>query len=76
MFCMSGSEESAGRLEGKRQMRLEERLLRVDEKFHREMRLRGFNPDQDENLALTAALAQLYAEREQLREELASLLEE
>lgn len=76
MFCMSGSEESTARIESTRQARLEERLRRVDEQFRREMRGRGFNPDQDDNLALTAPLARLYAEREQLREELKSLLEE
>lgn len=75
MFCMSGSEESAASLEGTLQTRLEERLRRVDERFRREMRGRGFNPDQDENLALTAPLARLYTEREQLRKELESLLE-
>ena len=63
-------------MEGTRQTRLEERLRRVDEQYRREMRGRGFNPDQDDNLALTAPLARLYAEREQLREELESLLEE
>jgi hypothetical protein len=73
---MSGSEESTTSLEGTRQMLLEERLRRVDEQFRREMRGRGFNPDEDGNLALTAPLARLYAEREQLREELQSLLEE
>ena len=76
MFHMSGLEESTVSMEGNRQTQLEERLRRVDEQFRREMRGRGFNPDQDDNLALTAPLARLYAEREQLREELESLLEE
>ena len=58
-----------------RQAQLEERLRQVDEQFRREMRARGFNPDQDDNLALTAPLARLYAERELLREELESLLQ-
>jgi hypothetical protein len=75
-FCMSGSEELTAGLEGTRQTRLEERLRLVDELFRRGMRARGFDPDQDENLALTAPLARLYAEREQLREELESLPEE
>lgn len=74
MFCMSAAEESTARVEDTRQTRLEEKSRQVDEQFRREMRGRGFDPDQDENLALTAPLARLYAEREELREELASLL--
>lgn len=61
---------------GARQMRLEERLRQVDEQFRREMRARGFDPEQADNLALTGPLASLYAEREQLREELESEQEE
>jgi hypothetical protein len=72
---MSGSQDSIGSLEGARQEHLEERLRQVDEQFRREMRARGVVPDQDDNLALTAPLARLYAERERLREELESLLE-
>jgi hypothetical protein len=72
---MSGSEESTAGPEDIRQTQLEERLRQVDEQFRREMRARGFNPDQDDNLALTAPLARLYAERELLREELASLVQ-
>jgi len=72
MFRMSGS--STARLESVQQTSLKERLDRVEEQFRREMRLRGFDPDQDNNLALTAPLARLYAEREQLREELDSFL--
>ena len=49
---------------------LEEKLREVDERLRSEMRARGFDPAQDENLALTAPLAKLYMEREQLREEL------
>lgn len=59
-----------------RQMRLEESLRQVDEQFRREMRARGFDPEQADNLALTGPLARLYAEREQLREELESQQEE
>jgi hypothetical protein len=70
---MAGSEESIDRLEGGRQTRLEEKLRRVDEQFRGEMRARGFDPDQDDNVALTAPLARLYLEREQLRAELESL---
>jgi hypothetical protein len=72
---MSGSEESTAGLEDTRQTHLEERLRQVDEQFRGEMRARGFTPDQDDNLALTAPLARLYAERELLREELESLLQ-
>ena len=53
--------------------KLEERLREVDQQLRREMRARGFDPDQDDNLALTAPLAKLYVEREELREELESL---
>ncbi|MEP6818281.1 MAG: hypothetical protein ABJA18_02030 [bacterium] len=49
---------------------LEEKLREVDERLRSEMRARGFDPAQDENLALTGPLAKLYMEREQLREEL------
>jgi len=34
---------------------------------------RGFDPAQDENLALTSPLAKLYMERENLRDELETL---
>jgi len=73
-FRMSGSAESTAAPGDTRQTQLEERLREVDEQFRREMCARGFNPDQDDNLALTAPLARLYAERELLREELESLL--
>jgi hypothetical protein len=46
-----------------------EKLRAVEEEFEREMRARGFDPDQDDSLALTAPLAKLYAERERLRSE-------
>lgn len=52
---------------------LEAKLGEVDERLRREMRARGFDPDQDENLALTGPLAKLYMERESLREELETL---
>lgn len=55
------------------QAQLEERLRDVDERLHSELRARGFDPAQDEHLALTGPLAKLYLERENLREELASL---
>jgi uncharacterized damage-inducible protein DinB len=52
---------------------LEEKLREVDERLRREMLARGFDPAQDENLALTAPLAKLYVERENLRAELDTL---
>lgn len=72
---MSTPEESITSLEGARQMRLQERLRQVDELFRREMRTRGFDSEQADNLALTGPLARLYTERQQLREELESLHE-
>ena len=51
-------------------IQLEEKLREVDARLRSEMRARGFDPAQDENLALTGPLAKLYMEREQLREEL------
>ena len=73
MFRMPGSDESSDSAEESRRKRLEEKLREVDQQLRSEMRARGFDPDQDDNLALTAPLAKLYAEREELREELESL---
>jgi hypothetical protein len=53
--------------------RLEERLHIVEQEFERGMRARGFDPAQDENLALTSSLAKLYEERDDLRTKLAAL---
>jgi hypothetical protein len=55
---------------------LEEKLRAVDYRLRSEMRARGFDPEQDDNVALTAPLAKLYTERENLRAELASLRED
>ena len=52
---------------------LEERLHAVEREFERGMRARGFDPAQDENLALTSSLAKLYEERDELRTRLAAL---
>lgn len=52
---------------------LEEKLRAVDEQLRRELSARGFDPSQDENLALTGPLAKLYLERENLRDELETL---
>ncbi len=49
---------------------IEAKLRAVEERFDREMRARGFDPAQAENVALPSALARLYAEREELREEM------
>ena len=47
--------------------RLVERLRELDLQYEQEMRARGFDPAQSENAALTATLAKLYTERENLR---------
>lgn len=72
---MSDSKESGAGPNGARQKHLEESLRQVDEQFRSEMRARGFAPGEGDNLALTAPLARLYSEREELREELESLRE-
>jgi hypothetical protein len=71
-----GPEELVESLEETRRTRLEEKLREVDQQLRREMRARGFDPDQDDSLALTSPLAKLYTERERLKEELASLLDQ
>ena len=73
MFRMPDSDKSNHSAEELRRKRLEEKLRKVDQQLQSEMRARGFDPDQDDSLALTAPLAKLYAEREELREELESL---
>ena len=55
---------------GDRRRALEEKLRIVEEIFVREMRQRGFEPDQAENVALPTSLARLYAQREALKTEL------
>ena len=57
----------------KRRKELIARLLELDERFEREMRARGFEPAQAENVALTSELARLYAAREEVRAELEEL---
>lgn len=54
-------------------IQLEEKLREADQQLRSEMLARGFDPDQEENLALTAPLAKLYLERESLREQLDAL---
>ena len=43
------------------------KLRELDVEFDREMRARGFDPAQAENVALPSHLAALYAEREQIK---------
>jgi hypothetical protein len=57
-----------------RRQEVEERLRALEERLRREMIARGFDPAQDDNLALTAPLAKLFLERETLRDELESLI--
>lgn len=56
--------------------RLEEKLREVDQQLRSEMRARGFDPDQEDNVALTAPLAKLYIERENLRAQLEAMSKE
>jgi hypothetical protein len=52
---------------------LQEKIHRLDDRLHEELLARGFDPAQAENLALTAPLAKLYMEREELRAKLDTL---
>jgi hypothetical protein len=61
MFAMSSTDE------------LNEKLRALDTEFDREMRARGFDPAQAENVALPSHLAALYAQREQVKAQLAEL---
>lgn len=63
------SDQEDARLELRR-TELEMKLLAVDERMRNEMRARGFDPAQADNLALTGPLAKLYMERENLQAEL------
>jgi hypothetical protein len=56
-----------------RRSELEAQLRLVETEFEREMRERGFEPAQAENVALPTSLARLYAERESLKAELEEL---
>jgi hypothetical protein len=62
--------------EASRQRELAEKLRLVDQRLRSEMIARGFDPAQDDNVALTAPLAKLYMEREALRAELQTVAEE
>ena len=46
---------------------LNEKLRELDAEFDREMRARGFDPAQADNVALPSHLAALYAEREKIK---------
>ncbi len=61
MFAMQSTDE------------LNRRLRDLDAEFEREMRARGFDPAQAENVALPSHLATLYAEREQIKARLEEL---
>ena len=52
---------------------LELQLQLANENFDRELRARGFDPEQAETAALPTSLAKLYLQREALREELDDL---
>ena len=52
---------------------IRQKLRALDAEFDREMRARGFDPAQAENVALPSHLATLYAEREQIRAKLEEL---
>lgn len=56
-----------------RRRALEEKLRSIEEIFMREMRQRGFEPDQAENVALPTSLARLYTQREALKTELGEM---
>jgi hypothetical protein len=53
---------------------LEKRLGELDTRFANEMRKRGFDPAQANNVALPSALAKLFAEREATKAELEELI--
>ena len=56
--------------------RIRERLKFVTAQFEREMRERGFDPQQAQNVPLTQSLADLHLEQTNLRSKLAELLGE
>ena len=52
---------------------LHRRLRDLNAEFERQMRARGFDPAQVENIALPSPLARLYAERERTKTQLEEL---
>jgi hypothetical protein len=57
-------------------VRIRKRLRAVEEQFEKEMRARGFEPHQVDNVALTTPLAKLHNELCELRARLATLAED
>lgn len=57
----------------KRREELTASLRELEETFEREMRARGFEPAQAENVPLTSELARLYAARQEVLAELENL---
>ena len=53
---------------------LEKKLSELNKRFADEMRKRGFDPAQADNVALPSALAKLFAEREEIKAELEELI--
>jgi hypothetical protein len=66
-FSMSRLEDAQLQL---KRSELAEKLRQVDGRLRREMLARGFDPDQQDNLALTGQLAKIYLERENVQAEL------
>ena len=58
-----------------RRIELVSRLGDLEERFADEMRKRGFDPAQAENLALPSALARMFTERLEIIDELEELAE-
>lgn len=56
-----------------RRIELGARLSEAEQTFARQMRERGFDPGQAENIALPGPLAELYLKLEELRAELLEL---
>ena len=72
MTIMSDSADSSSEAQRRE---IEKKLRALDQQLRSEMLARGFDPDQAENLALTAPLAKLVLERENWRARLQALNE-
>ena len=57
-----------------KRIELEKKLGELDKRFANEMRKRGFDPAQADNVALPSALAKLFAEREEMKAALEELI--
>ena len=75
MFRVSELVEETDGSKETRRMQLQNKLRKAEQRLRHELQARGFDPDQDDNLALTAPLAKLYTDRENLRIELEALIE-